>query len=261
MVIRAPALGGDRPDHPPLTHRLNDQTAPATTDHQQLAASPDPKALHPDGFEVANTGQLEVAPALLSKAPTVKRPADPPAAGRRKQLTHLGVAPSPLPQDIRIQARRGRRRQHPVRVAGMGPTWSAWGATPAVVAGAPGRWAAGGHRATTAATSTAATTRLAARKATPNRRYHGGLGSSTITLLAAPLRQLRTDVPTTTALCADHEHNYRPRQLANLLLGTYSATSLLMSLWTLSRSSCRRETEKTALDSSDSTTDGSRRLF
>jgi hypothetical protein len=34
----------DRPDRPPLTHRLNDQAAPATTDHPQVAASPDPKA-------------------------------------------------------------------------------------------------------------------------------------------------------------------------------------------------------------------------
>src|SRR5215212_4486994 len=52
--------------------------------------------------------------------------------------------------------------------------------TPAVVAGATGRWAAArGHRATTAATSTAPTTRLAARNTTPNRRYHGSLGNST----------------------------------------------------------------------------------
>ena len=61
------------------------------------------------------------------------------------------------------------------------------------------------------------------------------MDSSTITLLAALFRQLRTDVPTRAPLCADHEHNYQPRQLANLLLGTSSATSLLMSMGTLSR--------------------------
>src|SRR5215218_9721682 len=65
----------------------------------------------------------------------------------------------------------------------VGTTCSACGPTPAVVAGAPGRWAAArGHRATTATTSTAATRRLAARKTTPNRRYHGGLGNSTTAL-------------------------------------------------------------------------------
>src|SRR5829696_8785467 len=75
-------------------------------------------------------------------------------------------------------------------VAGSGPsgtTGSACRPTPAVVAGATGRGAARGHRATTAATSTTATRRLAARKTTPNRRYHGGLGHSTMALpLAAP---------------------------------------------------------------------------
>src|SRR5215218_6647446 len=71
-------------------------------------------------------------------------------------------------------------------VAGSGPSGRSCPAccpTPAVVAGAPGRWAAArGHRATTATTSTAATTRFATRKTTPNRRYHDGLGSSTTAL-------------------------------------------------------------------------------
>jgi hypothetical protein len=39
-------LGCDRLDVPPLTHRLNDQAAPAPTRHQQAATSPNPKALH-----------------------------------------------------------------------------------------------------------------------------------------------------------------------------------------------------------------------
>src|SRR5215216_2632397 len=70
-------------------------------------------------------------------------------------------------------------------VAGSGPpgrSCSACGPTPAVVAGTTGRWAGCGHRATTAAPSTAAITRFAATTTTPNRRYHGGLGNSTTAL-------------------------------------------------------------------------------
>jgi hypothetical protein len=48
------------------------------------------------------------------------------------------------------------------------------------------------------------------------------LGSSTITLLAALFRQPRTDLPPGQRCAQGHEHNYQPRQIANLLLGTYT---------------------------------------
>jgi hypothetical protein len=118
--------------------------ASAATADLQDAPSPDPNALHRDPGEGTGPRQLEVAPAVLGKAP-------------------------------------------------------ARGSSPAVVAGASGRWAAArGHRATTATTSTAATARLAARKTTPNRWYHGGLGTSTTALppFAAPLSgSMQPDLP------------------------------------------------------------------
>lgn len=36
---------------------------------------------------------------------------NPPASGRLEPLAYLGVVSPPLPQDIRVQSRRGRRRQ------------------------------------------------------------------------------------------------------------------------------------------------------
>src|SRR5215211_349640 len=86
-------LGCDRFDHPPVTHRLNDQAAPATTAYPQAAASPDPKALHRHLLEVTGTGQLEVASAILGKALAVERPADAPAVGRIEPPAHIPVAP------------------------------------------------------------------------------------------------------------------------------------------------------------------------
>ena len=57
-------------------------------------------------------------------------------------------------------------------------TRSACGSTATVVTGLSGRGATRGHRATTAATNSDAKTKLSARKATQNRRYHGDLGIS-----------------------------------------------------------------------------------
>src|SRR5215203_4457327 len=65
-------LGGDRLDHPPVTHRLDDQAAPAATGHQQAAASPDPIALHCNLVEGTGTGQLEVASAVVGKVLAVE---------------------------------------------------------------------------------------------------------------------------------------------------------------------------------------------
>jgi hypothetical protein len=120
-------LGGDRLDHPPLTHRLNDQAAPAPIGHQQAAAAPDPKALHRNLAEGTPTGQLEVPPAVSGKVVAVKRPDNPPAIGRLEPLPHRGVASLSLPQDIRLPARRGRGRQD-------GRWGGVWGARPARIA-------------------------------------------------------------------------------------------------------------------------------
>src|SRR5215218_842156 len=102
---------GERLDRPPVTHRLDDQAAPTPAGHPQAAPSPDPKTLHRNLVEGPGAGQLEVAPAVGGEVPAVKRPDNPPAPGRRKQLAHRGVASSPLPQDTRLRVRRGRRRQ------------------------------------------------------------------------------------------------------------------------------------------------------
>ena len=85
--------------------------------------------------------------------------------------------------------------------AGSGPsgtTCSACRPTPAVVAGAPGRWAARGHRATTATTSTAATTRFAARNDDPEPavpRRLGYLHHGTPPLLRPLSTSMQPDLP------------------------------------------------------------------
>src|SRR5829696_10089887 len=109
--------------------------------------------------------------------------------------------------------------------AGSGPfgrSCPACGPTPAVVAGAPGRWAAArGHRATSAATSTAATTRLAARNTTPNRRYHGGLGNSTTALPPCCPRSapMQPTCPTSAVLTEEPEAYRAHRKQPSLAWG------------------------------------------
>jgi hypothetical protein len=71
-TCRQQGLGCDRLDHPPVTHRLDDEAASAATGDRQDAPSPDPKALHRDLREVPGPGQLEVAPAVLGKALAVE---------------------------------------------------------------------------------------------------------------------------------------------------------------------------------------------
>jgi hypothetical protein len=60
-------LGGDRLDHPPLTHRLNNQAAPAPIGHQQAAAAPDPKALHRNLAEGTPPDNLKFPPPYRAK--------------------------------------------------------------------------------------------------------------------------------------------------------------------------------------------------
>jgi hypothetical protein len=171
-------LGGDRLDHPSVTHRLNAQATPTPARDQQAAASPDPKALHRHLVEgtATGTGQHEVAPAVGGEVPAVKRPDDPPAPGRRKELAHRGVASPLLPQHTRLRERPGRRGQAGGELGASGyDLQPAALQLPSPLGGlTAGLVAAIG--AIIAATSMIATSRLAARNRTPEAAVPRWLG-------------------------------------------------------------------------------------
>jgi hypothetical protein len=167
-TLPLPASMMRRPRPPPLTRKTPRPLTPTRcTETPAKAPAPDSLKLPPPylaKLRQLNDQRTRQRPGAANRPPT--DPALPPCCHR-------------TPGSGRALVEVGRT------VAGSGPwgtTCSAWGPTPAVVAGAPGRGAARGHRATTAATSTAAPTRFAARKTTPNRRYHDGLGTSTTAL-------------------------------------------------------------------------------
>jgi hypothetical protein len=157
-----------RPRPPPVTGKTPRPLTPKRCT-ETSAKSPAPDSLKLPPPYLAKLWQLKDQ-RTRQRPGAANRPPTDPTPPRRCHRT---------PRSRRALVEVGRI------VAGSGPSAScpACGPTPAVVAGAPGRWAAArGHKATTAATSTAATTRLAATNTTPNRRYHGGLGNSTTAL-------------------------------------------------------------------------------
>ena len=120
-------LGGDRLDHPPLTHRLNDQAAPAPIGHQQAAAAPDPKALPRNLAEDTPTGQLEVPPRRIGQScgsQTTRQPASDraprtaPRPRRRVPVVATGHPASGAPWSRTTRRSLGRRvGARPARIA------------------------------------------------------------------------------------------------------------------------------------------------